>query len=227
MSTWTPDSAVNSLHVKPHRASKLAIVETRNRGFIYYQGRNLRLCQIDFQDGSWSDLGEMDGISRRVVGSSIAAIAGNDFKTFNIFSQNAELELQGHHSVDDGDTWWLGMYYGGQLLTLALILIFKFEVDFHSSEHLFAPGAPISVIRMEDILLLWTVNEMNDLLEFRHHTGWDRGTPRADTCRGTAVQAVKWGNSFRIYYQGEDGVNVREVGYDNGSYYPGGLVWNA
>ncbi|KAF8242072.1 hypothetical protein K440DRAFT_664976 [Wilcoxina mikolae CBS 423.85] len=204
--TWTPDPAVNSLQVKPHRASKLAIVETRNRGFIYYQGRNLKLCQIDFQDGSWSDLGDMDGISRRVVGSAIAAVAGNGFETLKIFSQNADLELEEHYSDGNGDTWSLG--------------------DFHPSEHLFPPGAPISVVPMGNTLSLWTANETNDLIEFIHDGGWDQGEQRAKTCRGTSVHGVMWGNSFRIYYQGENGIYVREVARDGGSYYQGGLEWS-
>lgn len=113
VTSFEPDVEINSLHVRPHRASKLAITMVGDRGFIFFQGQNLRIHQIDFRGGTWDYLGELDGVPRRVVGSSIAAIAeklpsdGLLELHIKVFSQNADLEIEAYES-DSGDLWTLG-----------------------------------------------------------------------------------------------------------------------
>ena len=83
-------------------------METDDKLSIFYQARNFKLRQARLRDGAWQTL-ELDGVSRRVIGSSIAATASAHSGSYKIFSQNTDLALEEHNHDDDRDFWTLGM----------------------------------------------------------------------------------------------------------------------
>ena len=83
-------------------------METVDKLGIFYQARNFKLRQASFQDGVWQTL-ELDGVSRRVIGSSIAVTASARSGSYKIFSQNTDLALEEHNHDGDRDFWSLGM----------------------------------------------------------------------------------------------------------------------
>ncbi|KAF8245163.1 hypothetical protein K440DRAFT_635002 [Wilcoxina mikolae CBS 423.85] len=98
---------------------------------------------------------------------------------------------------------------------------------FSTGSHKFLPGAPLSLVHYKNKIVLWTVTEKNQLIDFRNYNGdvWSEANVCTQTCKASSVAGVQWGDGsgFRIYYQlARDGDLVEGQTKESGGFFVGG-----